>query len=513
MKRFYILILLFVSILIYVEGCEQSIDEILKSIFMCTFDSDYCNNPSGGNSDINDHDNDGIVYETDCYGTYVKVWTQGNVVAPSLLWASLSRRGVPISNSQSITFSTGEFQGVYLKIPLNGLQLDSDEYSIDLYGNYANMLSSVGDPSSYTDRVINSKRIIIPQEVRQTAFNKQQNNSLSLSDNEICMVSNTSKSFTAIINSANKLQIVDGANYNSNIVWSMGGSKSSSGYVTSNGYFTANSDVYGLWECYLKAIDTSSTSPFNSDSISLIINPPTNSLYSCAINPIPLNRLVQISYFPLLDIKGISAELNTQYGKLCTSTDTTFEARSLAWVGMQIDTSIWSYKDSAITDHSWAHFGYLRIRFKGRYGYFDTYVTESVCHFWKYKIFVYDQPLSFGSQHEFKVELNSINGTWEFYLDSVLINIISDTLNFLQTATFSRSIYGGENINLEDDMPGKIGSTNKFSNCKIKPISSNTYISVNFNDSITYWEPVPLEWKIQKMNSTTIESWDADPQL
>ena len=506
-----IFILSFLIVLFFISfsfnGCRVTFKDVMNFILGINPDTDTTHY-----TDPNDPDHDGIIYITTCDGTYVLARVCGTFDRQAYVWTELEQNGRPVRTGYVRFVDVGGLNPIYLRIPLNGLNLDTSTYEISFYCDTTT--ENVGNPNKSIGRYVGLYHINIPIEVMNQAKRySKYDYPKTLSDDEICILSGETESFTVqYYGDSTYFKIVEGLNNSSdNIIWSVGGTKSYAGTIDSNGDFTALSPVYVYWECYIIATDTI----FNiSDSLVVIINPKLSPQYACDPDSLQKQKHAGIHYIPGDDLIGASAKMTSKFGALCNS-DTSFNGFSVSWVAAAKDTVVYNYSEGKNDSMIWAQTGYIRRKFKGSWGWFDTRYYEMNSNMYKSIVEVYKPPLTYGSIHKYSVELDTSSGKWSYYFDQQLQNDFLDTFLIWQQTKCNRAVFSGEILNTYDDMPGTVNDKNEITECQIKPSSSSIFIDTDFSRPGTlFWMITNTnEWRVDTTGNNSLVTWDVNPQL
>ncbi|MCH8070131.1 MAG: hypothetical protein IID16_12825, partial [Candidatus Marinimicrobia bacterium] len=319
-------------------SCDEVLDFIWKRVVLCTVNPnpENCNSTSGGSTPGGEYGGDEPDTTQSCGQIALRVWVAGKVEVPmvtsSYIWANLEYQGKEIQSSESIHVMT-DFFGYYLHIPLGGLQLNPEEYTISIYACESEV--DVGDRKKSEYRITDAYRYTFTQaQVSDYQSRPRVQERESLYDQRICAVPigefiELTVNHTAI----DSIEILDGTQPTPQIKWEVGGAIADAGIIThadsSWSYiFIAMKQASLPGDCFIVATDTSDTSVVP-DTIGIMIIPCATS--DCC-NPGRFHAGVQIGKSAGPELTGLQYDVFTKYGeKMCGPPDDTKPTVSLIW--------------------------------------------------------------------------------------------------------------------------------------------------------------------------------------
>ncbi|SYZ72036.1 hypothetical protein TRIP_C20151 [Candidatus Zixiibacteriota bacterium] len=187
-----------------------------------------------------------------CDGPSFKARVSGKLSSASgYLWLALEDKSSQSSDeilsiSQAVRVSGETFTGLWMRVPLGGLDLQNKEYDVGLY--FCSALTDVGSPKKSIVRDDGNLHVTFTEMHRNLAkfwVSKASFDKALAANNDYCIFNGDSIEFTAICNDASSdsqfIEVVEGHSYYSNgVTWRVEGQLTPpAGSISSNGLFIA----------------------------------------------------------------------------------------------------------------------------------------------------------------------------------------------------------------------------------------------------------------------------------
>ncbi len=202
----------------------------------------------------------------------------------------------------------------------------------------------------------------------------------------------------------------------------------------------------------------------------------------------------------IADLIGAKAKIKTRYGKLCCEDEGCSDVSAFYVVYVNVSNT-----DSGTI---WAQTGWGRERNAGstsikKYRYAEmqggtgpqsnTYDTGHA-------------PAE-GSTHEYRCDLNTATGNWEFFFDGHKWEHFADDAWKHKKGT--NVSWPAELFNKEDDMPGTSGSKCSFTACQHR-VAGADYVDAGFTAGEVDSSDAS-EWGSERISATAFNIWDKKP--
>ena len=286
-----------------------------------------------------------------CGSTFMKVWAAGQADGNATFWVALERNGEQLSYSQEVNLDDGVFAGVAMMIPLDGLDLDTREYSISAY--YSPAGTSGGNPKTSIGRELDIARVQLEEETVRFIRSKTRRDHTALYDDMNCMMVGDTVGFT--ITRGNGLEIVPGMNYDSSVVWSTGGRHCCDLDMIQPAVFVARYEALNNGDAYVVATDTVNDL---ADTMGVIIS----GTGSVACGPVTNSQVKAVTQPITNTLAAAKASIKARFGRLCGDPTDGLTPFSLVTVSLA-DTTIQSHGYMA-----WVETGLANVRLNNGYG-------------------------------------------------------------------------------------------------------------------------------------------------
>ncbi len=211
-------------------------------------------------------------------------------------------------------------------------------------------------------------------------------------------------------------------------------------------------------------------------------------------SPSASTRFYSFAQKLVASLTGVKANIKTKYGKLCCEDlNCTDVAMKCTYVNIS-------------NGGKWAQMGYRRIRNAGSSTANNFLYTEMNGSVYKVKDDAGAAPAE-GSNHEYRVELDSTNGTWNFLVDGSSTNTFQD--NDWKTMLGAVAHWPGEIVNREDDMSGTASDKCNFTGCQYKT-GIGSYVNAGLAAGDLRTDDA-TEWANELVSGTAFNIWDKKP--
>ena len=518
-KIVYLLVAAFIVIFVLLFVACDTIEDIAGFIWTCVLfpsDKNGCDSVCilGDCSEMTDDYYDWyddvidtvIVVVGDCDQIYLRMAAAGGTDRPTYFWLAMEEDNQVLSYSSPIYLDPGEFGGVYVRIPIGGLSLESGEYVFSTY--YTEDLQDVGDPKKSFFRMSGIGSVNIPETVVQMAVEKGKGTkNTALSSQAGCMfVSNYWELTIKYLQNPSAIEIIEGFAPTNGVTWQLGGSRASAGELI------VRTDSQGNDRWILHALDT--VSNFNDFYIFATVSGLSDTLFfevlSCGdpdcCNWGQKHAGLQMPSQNPADIVGVQAEIYTQYGeKLCgVDGDSVNEAFSCTWISAIYDTV------GGLSGSVWAQTGYIkeRVPFAGIvYGrYIEVINLPGPSSYYRLD-YEYSPPFEY-SEHEYRLELDTATLVWKAYQD----NLSWDSLGPAWCRPSAKYIQlSSEVLNREDDMSGTAADPTYIWNLEMRTIGNLFTAQTIQSGSLHISNSDTTEW-MSDTSGDTLFMWDVNPR-